>query len=208
MAALDYYGSTEQLARELNMADSQDVDKMVAALTAASRQIEAECGGETGPRFFWQDATVTTRRYHAEDSMVCWVDDISTATGLIVKIDDTGDGTFETTLASTDYELYPLNAAVSTPVQPWYQIVVGMGNYTFPQPGNGRPGVQVTSRFGWPGVPADIDKASLVQAVLLYKSTAAWSGALSFDDGGYTQMRPRLHPIASMLIEPFRRVRT
>lgn len=208
MAALTYYSTVGELARELNMVDGQDFDKLAVALTAASRQLEAECGGETGPRFFWQDASVTTRRYHAEDSAVCYVDDISTSTGLVVKIDDTGDATFETTLASTDYELYPLNAAVSTPVQPWYQIVAGMGNYAWPLPGNGRPGVQVTAKFGWAAVPADIEKATLVQAVLLYKSTAAWSGALSFDDGGYTQMRPRLHPIASMLIEPFRRVRT
>ena len=82
MTLTNCYATQAQLAEVLGIDDLDDDDRMDAAINAASRQIDAHCG-----RRFWQDGTVVTRTYHAEDEYYVEVDDISTTTGLIVKTD-------------------------------------------------------------------------------------------------------------------------
>ena len=145
------------------------------AVEAASRMIDGYCG-----RRFWQDGTVTAREYYADSPVCVEVDDISTVTGLIVKTDTDGDGTFETTLTiSTDFILSPLNAADRTPVWPYEEIIVPSSSYYLPRLSNGRPGVQVTAKFGWPAVPDDVEQACRIQARELFKSKDAVFGAVA-----------------------------
>ena len=90
-----------------------------------------------------------------------------------MKIDSDADGSFETTLTiSTDFVLAPLNAADNVPVWPYTEIRL-VANYSFPQSYRGRPGVQVTAKFGWPAVPDDITRACLLYARDLHKSKDA-----------------------------------
>jgi hypothetical protein len=147
---------------------------------------------------------VVVREFHAYSSYCVEVDDISTATGLVVKIDDTGDGTFGTTLTiSTDFLLLPSNAADESPAEPYTEIMLA-DNYTFPRPSNGRPGVQVTAKFGWAAVPDNIEKACAIQAWQLYKAKDAPFGMASFGDmGGGMRIRTGLNPVALALVDRF-----
>lgn len=194
----------EQMRIPVN--DLTDDARLEASIAAASRQID----GHTGRRF-WQDSTVVDRQFYADNSRICYVDDISTTTGLIVKVDDDDDGTFETTLTvTTNYILRPVNAADMVPVWPFSEIVLvdSNGAVSFPVHGSGRPGVQITAKFGWPAVPDDVTKACLVQAGLLFKADDASLGAIQFADAGVAlRMQNRLHPIAEALLEPYCRPR-
>jgi hypothetical protein len=178
--------------------DTTDDSKLEAAVMAASRQIDAHTG-----RFFWQDATVVSRQFYAEEDDCCTVDDISTATGLVVKTDSGDNGGFATTLTiTTNFILTPPNAALGYPVRPWTGIQLVDGT-TFPRSESKRPGVQVTAKFGWPVVPDDVAKACLIQSVQLFKASDAVFGAIQLGDGFATRVRASLNPLAEALLEPY-----
>jgi hypothetical protein len=197
-ATLDAF--KEQMRIPVN--DVTDDARLEAAIAAASRQID----GHTGRRF-WQDSTVVDRQFYADNARICHVDDISTTSGLIVKVDDDDDGVFETTLTVTsNYIVRPVNAADMVPVHPFTEIVLvdSNGAASLPVHGSGRPGVQITARFGWPAIPDDVTKACLVQAGMLFKADDASLGAVQFADAGVAlRMQNRLHPIAEALLEPY-----
>jgi hypothetical protein len=205
VALTNCYTSVAIVNEEIGRSDTDSVKtaSLERAINAASRQ----CDRFTGrPHGFWQDATVVAREYAADDYCRVFTDDISTTTGLIVKTDLDGDGTFETTLTiTTDFRLLPFNAADEVPVRPYEQIVIASNaNYTFPVYGNGQPGVQVTAKFGWPAVPDDVAQACVLQAIHLFKGPgAAVSGGLSVGfDGGLANM-PRMNWMAAALLEPY-----
>jgi hypothetical protein len=192
------YCTLAEFKLELGVNDVIDDAKAESAINTASRQIDAFCS-----RRFWQDATVKTRRYRAMESNCCVVDDISTTTGLIVKVDEAGDGTFSTTLTiDTHFLLEPLNAAEETPVRPYerIEIVDSIGTY-FPR--GRRPGVQVTAKFGWPAIPDDVAKACVIQSVLLFKAQDAAFGAAQLGVDGITVFVGQMHRTAAGLLEPY-----
>lgn len=201
MALTNAYATLEQLKAELSIAeaDANYDTKLELAINAASRQIDGHCG-----RFFYQDTSVSTRSYFADDWECVSTDDISTTTGLVVKTDDNDDGTAETTLTiTTNFILTPTNAAVSYPVEPYTGIrLVDSGVTAFPMSASGRPGVYVTAKFGWPAVPDDVTKACLVQATQLFKSSDAVFGGLSFE-AGILRVRDTLNPMAQALLDRY-----
>jgi hypothetical protein len=135
-------------------------------------------------------------------------DDISTVTGLIVKTDTADTGAFDTTLTiTTEFLVLPLNAADRVPVWPYTELRL-VDVQSFPMSRSGRPGVQVTAKFGWPAVPDDVTKATLIQAVQLFKANSAVFGGLSFGDAGFMRVREGLNPIAADLLRPYVRIET
>ena len=203
MAVTNAYTTTDAVKAELRITDTLSDDLVELAVNAASRQIDGHCG-----RFFYQDSALSTRTYYADDYETCEVDDISTTTGLVVKTDDADTGAFGTTLTiTTNFILLPTNAAVSYPVQPYTCIrLADSGVSAFPMSASGRPGVQVTAKFGWPAVPEDVEKACRIQAVQLYKSSDAVFGGLSFD-AGILRVREGLNPMAAALVERYAKPR-
>jgi hypothetical protein len=208
MAIVNGYCTLAQLRSEIGnytVSDTDDDAKLELSIEAASRQIDGYCG-----RRFWQDATVKTREYEADSSRLCFVDDISTTTGLIVKIDDAANGTFGTTVTiATDFILRPANAEDDTPARPYTEIWLA-DNYTFPYCSNGRPSVQVTAKFGWAAVPDDVEKACLIQAAQLFKAKDAPFGVafgVGFEGAGSSALRvwSKINPIAETLLMPYRK---
>jgi len=196
------YASLTQTHAELgiDLSDTRDDSRLELAINAASRQIDAHTG-----RRFWQDGSVVAREFYADNSRICHVDDISTTTGLIVKVDDADTGAFGTTLTiTTNFILRPTNAADMVPVWPYTEVViVDAGISAFPCSSSGRPGVQITAKFGWPAVPDDVTRACLVQAVQLFKAGDAVFGGIGFADGQLLRVRAGLNPIAQALLEPY-----
>lgn len=194
------YITAQSLADELGIIDTDDDSRLEAAISSASRQIDAHCG-----RRFWQDSEVVARTYAAGDAVKLCTDDISTATGLIVAIDDDDDGVYETELTiTTDFVLGPLNAALESPVRPFDEIHL-VDNYRWPM--MRRPGVQVTAKFGWPAIPDDVVTACTIQAKNLYKTTGGGIfGSMQLSVDGVPMRIPGLDYVAKALLENFRKV--
>jgi hypothetical protein len=90
MALTNAYGTMQQLRAAAGITDANNTDHDSAleiAGNAAARMIDDHCG-----RRFWQDGTVQVRTYCPDEACEVDVDDISTTTGLIVKVDDDDDG--------------------------------------------------------------------------------------------------------------------
>jgi hypothetical protein len=203
MTITNGYATLVQLKDELSLktTDTAVDARLERAINAASRQID----GDTGRRF-WQDGSVVAREFYADSPTFAEVDDISTTTGLIVKVDSSGTGTYATTLTiSTHVLLMPRNAAHRVPVWPYTGIVLTPEAAAYFPVGGVRPSVQVTAKYGWPAVPDDITRACLIQATQLFKAGDAVFGGLSFGDGAYMRVRSAMNPMAEALLDPYRK---
>jgi hypothetical protein len=163
------YATVNELRDALGDAATQRLDtgKLTQRLRAASRAVDNWCNRPLGR--FWLDPTATVRTYHSCDPYHAQVDDIGSTTGLVVKTDSDGEGTFETTWTiDVDFILHPLNASGNGGAFRWNRIVA-IGPRTFPYIfGRGvRPDVQVTARHGWSMVPDPVREATLLKAIRL-----------------------------------------
>jgi hypothetical protein len=189
-----------------------DTDVIERAINAASRAVDNYCsGGVPGSRRFWRDAVATTRVFRADSPTRAWVMDISTTTSLVVKTDEDGDGTYERTWTSSDYQLEPLNqdvVAAGDTVTPyaWWEIVA-VDTLLFPVWVNQRAGLQVTARFGWSSVPDEVKRATLLKAVSLFKRKDAPFGVAGFGEFGAVRIT-RNDPDVVDLLSGFRKTRT
>ncbi len=167
-------------------------------LDTASRAIEKACG-----RQFNVAASATARVYEPRSAYLVDVDDISTTSGLVVKTDTAGDGTYATTVAAANYDLRPLNGVSDGETGwPYYQIVAI--NYTWPCYWQRAP-IQVTATWGWAAVPSGVHEGCLILAEELFKLADA-----PFGTGGYGQfgiIRARENPFCWQRIAPYARNR-
>jgi len=169
------------------------------AIESASRSIDRMTN-----RRFWADATATARQYRATDFYRLFVDDISSTTGLQVKTDTGGDGTYETTLTfNVDYILDPINAPQQE--RP-FTVVTMVGTTLFPSPINLRPGIEVTAKFGWyNGIPPDdVEEACLILSTDLVKRASSVGGVLGLSELGAIRMSPLGRDVQAM-VRPYRR---
>lgn len=197
MAISNGYTTLALIKDALNINDATKNTLLEASVEAASRQIDRYCS-----RHFWQESTATARVYSANKLETILVDDISTTTGLVVKIDEDGDGVFEQTFSASDYQLEPLNNLTRTPVLAVYRLTA-IGDYYFPVSTEAL--VQVTARWGWPAVPTDIATATLVQSIMLFKALDAPFGVAGSADVGELRIQALLHPTARALAEAYKR---
>lgn len=96
------YATLDELKSLLDIEDAENDSSLMRILKAASRQIEKP--KLTGRYFYCWEGT----KYFDGGGSKLWLPaDILSITTL--KLDEDGDGTYEATLATTDYHLYPLN---------------------------------------------------------------------------------------------------
>lgn len=198
----------EQLKAVLGITytDSLDDARLIAACDAATSMIQAHCD-----RQFIAETTTSARVFVASTPWLCEFDDISSTSGLVVKTDEDDDGVFETTWASTDYQLEPLNGRLSGQAWP-YTRMRAVESREFPLQ-FGRGMVQVTAKWGWATadptivtyLPAAVVQAAEIQALAIFKSTDAPLGIAGFGDIGVVRLRQAIHPVAAALLMPFRR---
>ena len=146
-----------KMAGELKGLAFMDYDA-TRSIASASRAIDEYCG-----RRFWKDADATQVRYYTPlDSRCVSIDDaVSVGT---VQVDWDGDGTFETTLTTSDYTLDPLNAAADG--KPYEEIRIRPWTLCLPY-WNGC--VKVTGQFGWSAVPDQVKTATMLLSEKLVK---------------------------------------
>jgi len=154
------YATAAEYRALTGMIDTSKDAEILKDLQAVSRHIDFRTA-----RFFNKNTADVTRRYLIEhDSTSKWIDDLSAAP-TSVKIDTTSDGTFDTTLASTDYELLPLNATVDPEPQPYTRIrLLPWADKTYFRSGER---IEVVGKFGWPAVPEAVKRATIHLAAIL-----------------------------------------
>lgn len=194
------YCTVSEVARALGISDGQDDPHIEASIAAACRWIDKLCGR----RFYLDgdtDADVTARVFRPLDPYLCVVDDFATTTNLVVATDAGDDQTFEQTWAPADYELLPLNQ-IGPAGQQWaYTGLRAVSGLTFPT--TKRASVQVTARWGWPSVPADIKLAAVQLAMFCFANKNAALGVAAITDIG--ALRARTPSIVLDLITGYER---
>ena len=158
MAISDAYASVEEYKAVAVHIDAASDDVILTDLLVVSRYMEGLLH-----RFFTNDAAVVNRVYYPSKTASClYIDDVSTLTGLVLKVDTDSDGSFSDETAwtiDTDFEMWPKNADKGPEPQPWGQIVIP--SYSTKSPFSPTYPVQVTARFGWPTVPAPVKRACI-----------------------------------------------
>jgi hypothetical protein len=177
------------------MGTSQDtvVERVV---TAVSRKIDTYCRR----RFY---GAYGTRYYSPVDSRVLDIHDVGTSGSITLKTDEDGDRTYETTWASTDYDLWPYNEA------PYMELhVTPQGNNAWPV--SVSKGVQLASIFGYQSgtsasAPSDVREACLIQAVRIYHRKDNPYGVAGNAEMGQLIQIAKLDPDVEMFLKPYRR---
>lgn len=206
MANENLYATRAQIkaALRIGTADTLDDTLIDNCAGAASRLIDGYCN-----RQFWAAASATPRVFQANTEFVCDVDDFYTTTGFVLKTSSFADGNFDTTWATSDYQLEPLNGILDGLT--WsYDKIRAVGNYLFPTV-NANYGeqalVQVTARWGWATVPDPITQACIIQASRIFKRYDSPLGVAGFGDLGAIRVSRYLDPDMAQLVEPYRRMR-
>lgn len=178
MAVVNGYTNVADLRESLGDTNSKlPVTLLEDAINASSRAVDVYCG-----RRFWQDSTLKTRNYRPTEPYVAWVDDISTTTGLVIKTDTSGDYSWSTTWDAADYDLWPDNADQGDASYAWWRIHA-IDDKSFIT-GVRRKTLQVQARFGWSAIPDNIEHASRLKAVSLFRRKDAPFGVAGFGEFG------------------------
>lgn len=129
--------------------DAADDAVIEDLIEAVSRQID----NLTGRRFV-AESSDSTRYFEAKDGK-CEIDELST-TPTSISVDYSGIRTY-TALTAADYELLPDNASAKG--LPYDAIIIAPASSAyFPE---GRKGVKIIGKFGWPSVPDNIKSGCL-----------------------------------------------
>jgi hypothetical protein len=198
MAVTNGYCTLADLKAALRITDSMDDTLMELAIESASREID----GYTERVFY---STSATRIYAPQNIYLVETDDIISVTSVKTSTDGL---TFDQTLASTDYQLEPLNGIAGGLVSPYTQIRA-VGDYLWPAYSpqtifHLEASVQVVGVFGWAAIPPAIRQATLILSMRLFKRLDAPLGMISNDLGS---MRVgRFDPDVEALVAPFRKV--
>lgn len=179
--------------------DTVDDVEIDAVLDAVTAQIRRYCGRD----FSAASGTPAARVYAADSNWEILVDDFKNVTGFVLKTDAGGDGTYETTWSSTDYQAEPLNSKVAGETSPLYRIRA-VGNYTFPVSREAL--VQVTADWGWAAVPDAVEQATLIQSSRILMRRDTPQGVLGLDGLGATvRLSGALDIDVQAMLAPYRR---
>lgn len=194
MTITNGYCTLAELKEILRILDTVDDELLEARINEASRVIDQHCN-----RRFYADATASARLFTSIDGNTIFVDDISSTTGLVVKSDSAGDGTYATTIAATDFQAEPLNAIVKgDPITSIAARVTGaFSTTTVPA------GCQVTAKWGWPAVPDPVHSACLILAGRLVKRGDSLLGVAGFGELGAITVRA-IDPDVERMLRPYR----
>lgn len=208
MAWAPDYTDAAAIKTIIGVEGSGDDGVIAVAITAASRAIDQACN-----RQFGKLSSAAARYYRVAPASTGYgslasdpfdgrpsieIADLMDSSGLIVKFDQTGTGTFGETV--TAFDLWPWNAAADG--KPWTHMVL-RDSVTSP---SGRRRVEITAKWGWNAIPAVVVQACTQQVLRLYKRKDAPFGvAGSPDMGSEMRLLAKLDPDAARMLEVVRR---
>lgn len=200
MAITDGYATLSDVKAALRITDNVDDSLLEISIEAASREIDGWC-----ERVF--TSSTATRIYRPTDVFSVDVDDLQSITTL--KTDSDGDGVFDVTWETTDYQLNPLNGiagGISTP----YTQVRAIGEYLFPiyEPRNvnaNEASIQINGVWGWASIPTAVKQACIILSMRQFKRYDSPTGVMGFGDLGVMRVG-RVDPDVEKLLMPFRKM--
>lgn len=183
-----FYCSKEEIKSRIGLdpTDTEDDDQLLQSVAAACRGIDQFTG-----RYFWQGPD--TRYFDSDTIEIATVDDLVSVTTL--QVDNTGMNVFDTTWATTDYRLEPVNAPGFNPEpRPYTRIRAlagGGGHFYFPftYPLSNPDRIKITGVFGWPAVPYLVKQVCLQAAEDIYKLKDAPFGVLGSAEMGLMRIQ-------------------
>lgn len=152
------YATLAELKTHLRVTNNADDTELQSKLTAASRRVDKDTGR---PHGYGLDNSTSQRIYTPQHESLLLVDDIATATALVVEV---GRNTSWTTIDSNSYNLLPENAVTDGRAIEVIELVYGSWPINTPM-----QQVRVTATWGWPSVPDDIKAATLLVAARLFR---------------------------------------
>jgi hypothetical protein len=161
MALSDPYVSVDDFKARLNITGTAQDAVIEQTILAASQWIDSVCG-QTFNKSDTATAKYVTARYPdvIETPPLVSISELAT---------DTGARTYLTIWATTDYDLYPYDAADAG--RPYTEIRRSpLGVYAWPSHVRG---VRITGIWGWPSVPAPIVQATMREAERLWALSRA-----------------------------------
>lgn len=183
------YVSVEEAKAYVRIGDDADDDELELIVSAASRAIDRRCGRQFGQvaapeeRFYPARWSRTLQRYVAE------IDDLATATGLVVTVD--GE-------VATDYTLAPRNAIAKGKV--WTLIIFGSGVAPTDD-------VSMVAKWGWPAYPNTIKAAARIQVNrFLMRRDSPYGVAGSPSEGSELRLLAKLDPDVETMVSALARV--
>lgn len=189
------YCTTAELKAFIRINDAVDDAVLARAITAASRAIDRACNRQFGLVTAVEARYYTARWDRRRGRWVLDIDDLMTATGLLVKADLQDDASY--TDAITVFQLKPVNAAALT--RPWTQIVVHPSSPVTPT--SLEDGVEVTARWGWTTVPTTIVQACLLQASrLASRRDSPYGIAGSPETGSELRLLAKVDPDVAVML--------
>ncbi len=194
------YVTSAQLKAHLRITDTADDAAVALAVTAASRAIDHSTGRQFGLNGSAVARTYTWDKRFIEGLPAVEVDDFATVTGLVVKLDQAGQGTYGSALTSVDP--WPWNAVADGFV--YTHLVFRSYASAFPTPFS--QGVQVTANWGWTTVPSIVQEACLIQAGRFFvRRDSQYGIAGSPETGTELRLLERLDPDVALMLSTVRR---
>tara|TARA_R100001460_G_scaffold25771_2_gene51983 strand:+ start:3164 stop:3778 length:615 start_codon:yes stop_codon:yes gene_type:complete len=199
MAIVNGYCTLAELKTYLGLSGSGQDDNLENAIEGASRQIDQYTG-----RIFYQTDS-QDNFYTPNNFFIQEVDDISTASGLVVKLDTTDDGTHDKTLTKdTDFALLPVNVSNALDQNQPYTHIKILDNRSSerfdPDIFNN---IKVTARFGFSSVPDAIKQATFLQASRLFKRKDSPFSVYGNPETGTAELFNKFDPDALKLIKGY-----
>jgi hypothetical protein len=202
MAITNGYATEPEFSERYELSGS--TERIEWAINAASRAIDRYCY-----RHFYQDGTSGSPVARTFEACGAYTfefgpnNDLTAVTTPTIATDEDGDGVFETSWSSSDFQLLPFSRPAGDP----YTEVEAVGSLTFPIR-HGRLGrrdrVEITGVWGWDEVPDEVHEACLIKAAKIFTRTQAPNGFAGVNDFGPVAIRRGDDPDVVSLIDPYK----
>jgi hypothetical protein len=196
------YATLSQLKKRVGVHDPSDTEhdvELLSALAAASEGIEDYCN-----RQFNNDGVATPRIFDEAYGKTLFVDDFYDDDIVVRTV--YRDGSYGYEWQATDFQIEPLNGLVRGRPFAYYRLRAydrhwcdsGIGWDTR---------IEVTAKWGWASVPANVSEACLILAAEKYMLKDAPLGIAGFNQGIGT-IRVKKNPIACEMLHRYVRNRS
>ena len=197
------YIDKADLKAYIGLSGTAQDDNIDNAIDSACRLIDKICG-----RRFYQDSVVNAKTFTPNNSLYLETPDISTTTGLIVKLDDNDDGTYEKTLTiNTDFIVEPTNPRINriidgtTHYEPYNKITILDTRSSERFDPTIKNNIQVTAKWGWTQIPSDIITATLIQSLRYFKRKDTPFNTYGDVNTGVSELFSKIDPDVQTLLK-------
>lgn len=200
MAIVNGYLTIDEAVQYVGRNETRDTTELEDVVTSVSRLIDRYCG-----RQFFQ-STATAREFdslNGTDVEFGPFNDVVSVTTLAYDSND--DGTFETTVSASGYQLLPTKNAA--PIDEPFTSLRLLNGSTFPYApaASGRTGlIRITGTYGWSAVPVEVKQAARIMVAEVAKLADAPLGVAGFGEFGVVRLSRSMPARAMHLLQPYR----